>query len=125
MNASEVLGGCSFADSEKLEQVQLPDARIVTGLPIVTSKDSLYFETALSTLSSRRKIARLKAIFKVNENIIPTYVQYLFSEKHCSTTTNFTIGILKMTTYPNVDYKYTNHPEFQLLYVHGILYCEY
>lgn len=77
---------------KKLEQVQLPDARIVTGLPIVTSKDSLYFETALSTLSSRRKIVRLKAIFKVDENIIPTYVQYLFYEKHCSTTSNFTIG---------------------------------
>lgn len=94
MNASEVLGGCSFADSEKLEQVQLPDARIVTGLPSVTSKDSLYFETALSTLSSRRNIVRLKAIFKVDENIIPTYVQYLFFEKHCSTTctSNFTIG---------------------------------
>lgn len=117
--------GCSFADSEKLEQVQLPDARIATGLPIVTSKDSLYFEKALSTQNSRHKIATLKAIFKVDENIITTYVQYLFPEKHCSTTTNFTIGILNMTTYLNVDYKYTNHPEFQLLYAYGIFYSEY
>lgn len=48
---SGVWGGCSLA---KLEQVQFSAARIVTDLPIFASKDSLYFETGWSTLSSRR-----------------------------------------------------------------------
>lgn len=51
---SGVWGGYSLADSEKLEQAQLSAARIVTDLPIFASKDSLYFETGWSTLSSRR-----------------------------------------------------------------------
>lgn len=65
--ASEVWGGCSLADTEKLEQVQLTAARIVTGLSIFASRDSLYLETGWNSLSTRRKIARLKTMFKVDK----------------------------------------------------------
>ena len=37
--------GCSILDTDKLKEVQLYAARIVTGLPIKASKESLYFET--------------------------------------------------------------------------------
>lgn len=60
--ASDVWGGCTFTDSERLEQIQLIAARIVTGLPIFASRDSLYFETGWETLDSRRKMSRLKTM---------------------------------------------------------------
>ena len=42
---SEVWDGCSINDNNRLEQIQLNAARIVTGLPIFASLRSLYFET--------------------------------------------------------------------------------
>jgi hypothetical protein len=51
--ASIVWDGCSVQDTEKLEKVQLAAARIVTGLPIFASKESLYFETGWETLKTR------------------------------------------------------------------------
>ena len=72
--ASDVWGGCSLSNAEKLEQVQLLAARIVSGLPIFASKTSLYYETGLIPLFSRRKIARLKTMYKVDK-IIPSYIK--------------------------------------------------
>ena len=43
--ASEVWDGSTQADANRLEQVQLNAARIVTGLPVFASLDSLYHET--------------------------------------------------------------------------------
>lgn len=77
---------CSLADSAKLEQVQFTDARTVTCLPLITSKDSPHFQTDWSTQSSRRIISRLKAIHNIDENI--TYAQNLFPDKHCTTSNN-------------------------------------
>lgn len=42
---SDVRGGCSITDSEKLEKIQLIATRIVTGVPNFASRESLYFET--------------------------------------------------------------------------------
>lgn len=44
----------------KLEKVQLFSARIVTGLPIIVSKTSLYFETGWDTLLSGEKCPNLQ-----------------------------------------------------------------
>ena len=41
--ASEVWDGCSQTDANRLEQVQLNAARIVTGLPVFASLNSLYY----------------------------------------------------------------------------------
>ena len=41
--ASEVWDGCNENDANRLEQIQLNAARIVTGLPIFASLNSLYF----------------------------------------------------------------------------------
>ena len=45
-----------FTDGQdKLEQLQLEAARIVTGLTAYSSKDSVYHETGWGKLSSRRE----------------------------------------------------------------------
>ena len=54
--ASEVWDGCNQNDSNRLEKLQLNAARIVTGLPIFASANSLYTETRWETLAERRKI---------------------------------------------------------------------
>ena len=51
--ASEVWNGCNQIDARKLEQVLLNAARIVTGLPIFSSLNSLYYETGWDTLAER------------------------------------------------------------------------
>jgi hypothetical protein len=43
--ACEVWDGCFEREVAKLEKVQLESARIVTGLPKVAIRDSLYYET--------------------------------------------------------------------------------
>lgn len=50
-----VCDGCSLAEIEKLERGQLHVARIVTGLPILASTESLYFESGCESLIKRRK----------------------------------------------------------------------
>jgi hypothetical protein len=58
--ASVVWDGCSSAKIEKLEKEQLHAARIVTGLPIFASKDSMYMymylETGWDPLCKRREM---------------------------------------------------------------------
>ena len=43
--ACEVWDGCYERDIEKLEKIQLEEARIATGSTTFACKDSLYFET--------------------------------------------------------------------------------
>ena len=53
--ATVVLDGCSILDTDKLEKVQLYAARIVTGVPNLALKESLYFETGWEPLCKRKK----------------------------------------------------------------------
>ena len=53
--ASEVWDGCTQTDANRLEQLQLTAARIVTGLPVFASLNSLYLETGWESLAERRK----------------------------------------------------------------------
>ena len=63
--ASEVWDGSTQADANRLEQVQLNAARIVRGLPVFASLDSLYYETGWETLSQRRTNKKLTLMFKI------------------------------------------------------------
>jgi hypothetical protein len=45
--ASVVLDGCNSFDRDLLEKVQLSAAQIMTGLSILTSRNSLHLETVL------------------------------------------------------------------------------
>ena len=60
---SEVWGGYFFVNCDRLERKTIMAARIVTGLVIFTSRESLYFETGLGTLSCRWQISWLKAMY--------------------------------------------------------------
>ena len=72
--ASTVLDGCSAHDIEKLEKVQLSAARIVTGLPIFASRESLYTETGWQTLQNRRYAAKMITMFKIYNGYAPPYL---------------------------------------------------
>ena len=58
--ACELWDNCGIGNSQKLEQLQLKDAIIVTGLPIFTKIEILYKETDWELLSLRRKRRKLK-----------------------------------------------------------------
>ena len=73
--ASEVWGGCSNQESEKLEKLQLAAARIVTGLTSLASRDSLYFETGWEPLIVRRRVKLKTIMYKIYHNLVPDYLQ--------------------------------------------------
>lgn len=75
--ASVVWDDCSQYDIDKLEKVQLYAARIVTGLPIIASKTSLYFETGWETLSARRMASKLTTMYKVHNKCVPEYLSQI------------------------------------------------
>ena len=72
--ACEVWDGCSKGDEEKLEKVHLEAARVVTGLPIFASRDSLYFETGWETLKERRSRRKLSVFYKIFNNTAPDFL---------------------------------------------------
>ena len=76
--ASEVWDGCTQSDIEQLEKVQLHAARIVTGLPIFSSRESLYYETGWEPLSSRRHSKKLTVMYKIHNNLVPDYLKQIF-----------------------------------------------
>jgi hypothetical protein len=57
--ASVVLDGCNPFARDLLEKVQLSVARTITGLPILATRNSLYLETGLEHLISKRTTAKL------------------------------------------------------------------
>jgi hypothetical protein len=54
--------------------LQLEAARIVTGLPIYSSAEKLYFETGWSKLEDRRKSRKLNLFYKIENNMAPTHL---------------------------------------------------
>jgi hypothetical protein len=65
----ELWDNCGIVNSQKLEQLQLEAARIVTGLPIFTKTEMLYKETGWKLLSVKRK--RRKLFYNiVNKNTL-------------------------------------------------------
>lgn len=72
--ACELWDECNVTNSDKLEKLQLEVARIVTGLPIFTSRQSLYYETGWETLSNRRKFRKLTLLYKIHNNLTPSYL---------------------------------------------------
>ena len=73
---SEVSDGCSITDANRLEQMQLSAARIVTGLhvPVFASLRSLYYETGWKTLADRRKRRKLTLLYKIVNGDAPSYL---------------------------------------------------
>ena len=64
--ASEVWDNCGQANSDRLENVQLEAARIVTGLPSFTSIHSIYIETGWEKLKTRWEVRKLVLFYKTS-----------------------------------------------------------
>ena len=69
------MGWLLCSDIEMLEKVQLSAARIVTGLPIFTSTESLYTETGWQPLQNRRYTAKMVTMFKIHNGVAPSYLK--------------------------------------------------
>ena len=61
----EVWDNCSETDNDRLEQLQLKVARIVTGLTVYSSRESLYQETGWEKLSSKRERKKLCLMYNM------------------------------------------------------------
>jgi hypothetical protein len=62
------------SNSQKLEQLQLEAARIVTGLTIFSKAEILYRETGWELLSARRKRRKLQLFFNIVNKNTPNYL---------------------------------------------------
>ena len=78
---SEVWDDCSINDANRLEQVQLNEARIVTGLPVFASLHSLYYETGWEILADRRKRRKLILIYIIVNRDAPSYPTDFFPNR--------------------------------------------
>ena len=72
--ACELWDGCSQNDSDNLEKLQLEAGRIVTGLPLFASRESIYYETGWELLSDRRKTRRLSMFYNIHNKSAPDYL---------------------------------------------------
>ena len=83
--ACELWDGCTQQDSDKLEKLQLEAGRIVTGLPIFASRESIYYETGWELLSERRRLRRLTMFYSMHNGTAPEYLCDLLPEQyHCA-----------------------------------------
>ena len=103
---AEVWDGCSMADANRLEKIQMNAARIVTGLPVFASFNSLYLETGWETLSDRRRVRKLTLMFKIVNNDVPSYLLDLLPNRVNETNicnlrnnTDFAIPFTRLCSY--------------------------
>lgn len=87
--ASEVWDNIGVGYVNKLEQLQLQAARIVTGLPIFTSSRIIYEELGWETLAERRERRKIQMFYNIQNNNVPEYLSNLIPQK-----------IQSMTVYP-------------------------
>ena len=75
--ASVVWDGCSEQDSQTLQKIQNEATHLVTGLTRSVSLENLFKECGWTTLSKRRQQHKLSFMYKVNNGIVPSYIQDL------------------------------------------------
>ena len=113
--ACEVWDGCNESDKNRLEQGQLNAARIVTGLPVFASLNSLYFETGWETLATRRSNRKLNLMYRIVNCDTPVYLNELLPNRVGHSTSymlrnmqNFEIPITRSSFMPST-LKLWNH----------------
>ena len=74
---SEVWDNCGAVNSDRLEKVQTEAARIVTGLTLYASLDSIYCETGWDKLIVRQKVKKLNLFYKIINNEALEYLSEL------------------------------------------------
>jgi len=102
--ACELWDNCGIGNSQKLEQLQLEAARIVTGLPTFTKTEILYRETGWELLSVRRRRRKLQLFLNnmVNENTLiifyidsPLHTKYISVSRHGRSAMEANASLLK------------------------------
>lgn len=101
------------------KKIQLIAARIVTSLPIIASRESLYFETWWGKIYSRRKISRQKTMFRIDQNILSSYIMDISPNKSTSVS-NYSSRNAQNYSLPNVVRNYINLRLFLLLFMNGM-----
>jgi hypothetical protein len=76
---AKVWDGCFEREVEKLEEVQIESASIVSGLTQFASRDSLYYETGWEPLFCRRKYPNLTTFYKMHSKLCPQYSSTSYS----------------------------------------------
>jgi hypothetical protein len=71
---NDIWDGCSQQDSDNLEKLQIEAGRIVTGLPLFASRQSIYSETGWELLSDRRRVRRLSLFYSIHNQSAPDYL---------------------------------------------------
>ena len=73
---------------------------------MIASRDSLYFETGWEPLSDRRKIQRLKIMYKIHNDLVPDYLSEIIPDMRCNASAyttrnsqNYSIPVCKLQTY--------------------------
>ena len=79
LHKAKVWDGCFEREVEKLEQVQLESASIVSGLTQFASRDFLYYETGWEPLFCRRKYPNLTTFYKMHSKLCPQYSSTSYS----------------------------------------------
>ena len=59
---------------DNLEKLQIEAGRIVTGLPLFASRQSIYSETGWELLSDRRRVRRLSLFYSIHNKSAPDYL---------------------------------------------------
>ena len=72
-----VWDSCTVANADRLDQLQLEAARIITGLTSYASLHSLYAETGWEKLNTRRKIRKLSLFYDIVKGDTPDYLSDL------------------------------------------------
>lgn len=101
------------------KKIQLIAARIVTSLPIIASRESLYFETWWGKIYSRRKISRQKTMYRIDQNILSSYIMDISPNKSTSVS-NYSSRYAQNYSLPHVVRNYINLRLFLLLFMNGM-----
>jgi hypothetical protein len=64
---------CGVGNSNKLDQLQLEAARIVTGISIFANSILIYKELGWESLAKRRKRRKLQMFYNIQNNNAPMY----------------------------------------------------
>jgi hypothetical protein len=92
--AYEAWKNCGTCHSNKLEKLQLDAARNVTGLPIFTRTDFLYFETGWEPIHIRRHRRKLQLFYKIYNGFAPQYLHDLISTTINQSTTIYVMAAI-------------------------------
>ena len=111
---------CTVADAERLEQLQLEAARIVTGLTSYASLPSLYAEIRRETLNTRRKIGKLSLFHNIIK-VTPDYLSDLLP-RTVNQANNYNLRNANNFIIPRCRLTLCQIHFFQPLFISGMIY---